>query len=330
MTNGNDPAAGRSADGSSRFPDPFAPDRPGTEPQGPPPPGTPALGASARGTSAHSTPTPRDLPWKATGQRRDLWGPVKRPLEGTIHPPRSKAVAMPRRRGRWLTVGVPSVFGGTLGFSTFIVLGVSSLIGGAGLLAPLLGGLGVAAVIGGGTAYLLRNRKPRPARLTISDAQMPEGTRALLQKVITTTTQQRRRILQVRRRATGSASKPVFARADALLQRIDALLGAESLQSRRPSDGDVLMLEGMATRYIPDLLDALEDTVVLLGSVQGEARAKALANVDAIDQQLQVIGEGIERIEADVVAGVTHSLEVHSEFLRTRFSDQRLNPIIDV
>ena len=43
------------------------------------------------------------------------------------------------------------------------------------------------------------------------------------------------------------AVKPVLNRADALLQRINSLMGSTTLQSRRPSDADVMVLEGMAT-----------------------------------------------------------------------------------
>src|SRR5690625_6460000 len=84
-------------------------------------------------------------------------------------------------------------------------------------------------------------------------------------------------------------------------------MGSTTLQSRRPSDADVMVLEGMAARYIPDLVSALEDTVVFLAPSTGAARDKAFANLESIDQQLQALGEDIERIENDVVAGVTRS-----------------------
>lgn len=299
MSKRKHPAPQQPGYGESRFPDPFAP--------------------------GHRNP-----PGNAPAGRPDQWNPPQRPLEGTVLPARSRGVAMPRRRGRWLTVGVPATLGGALGFSTFMVFGVSSLIGGGGLLTPLLAGLAIAAVAGGGTGLLLRNRKPKPVRLVAPDAQMPEGTRTLLEKSVKATTQQRRRLVKVRRRAAGPAAKPVFRRADALLQRINALLGSGSLQSRRPSDGDVMMLEGMATRYIPDLVDALEETVGFLASFEGDGRNKSLANLESIDQQLKVLAEGIERIESDVADGVSRSLEVHSEFLKVRFADQHLNPIIDI
>lgn len=261
-----------------------------------------------------------------------MWGPrpAQGPLEGKVHPPHSKAVSVPRRRGKWLTRGVPTVLGGVSGFSVFTVFGIAALIGGAGLLWPLAAGLGVGAVVGGGSAFLLRNRKPVKPRLTLTDADMAPSTRALLEEVVDATTQQRRRIVELRRRSPGSAVKSVLQHADSLLARIDALLGHEVLQGRRPSDGDVMMLEGMSSRYIPELLDATEDTMRFLASFQGDARREALANLKSIDEQLTVLAEGVERIEGDVVSGVTRSLEVHHEFLTTRLADRRLDPTFDV
>lgn len=251
------------------------------------------------------------------------------PLEGKIHGPTRKGVSAPRQRGRWLTVGVPAVLGGLFGFSSFIVLGVGSLIGGAGLLTPLLAGLGVGAVVGGGTGFLLRNRRPKAVRLNAADPQMPVGTRSMLERTVRATTRQRRRIAAMRRRARNPSVRPVLDRADSLLRRIDSVVASESLQSRRPSDGDVMVLEGMATRYIPDLVSALEDTAGFLTSFQGSPRERAIANLQRIDQQLIALDEGIERIEDDVVADVTRSLDVHSEFLRNRFADRQPNPLLD-
>lgn len=267
-------------------------------------------------------------PWNSIPVRRAPSAAAS-PREGKILAPRSKEVAPPRPRGRWLTVGVPVVLGGMLGISSFIVLGVSSLVGGAGLIAPLLAGVGVGAVAGGGTAFLLRNRKPKPARLSAAGGEMPVGTRTMLEKIVKSTTRQRRRLARMRRRKPNPAVKPVLNQADVLLQRINSLMGSATLQSRRPSDGDVRMLEGMAERYIPDLVDSLEDTVGFLAPPTGTAREKAFANLQSIDQQLGALGDDIERIEDDVVSGVTRSLDVHSEFLKTRLSARQRDPLID-
>ena len=265
------------------------------------------------------------MPWKSGGAPQ---GAARGPLEGKIHSPYSKAVSAPRRRGRWLTVGVPSVLGGSLGLGSFLVLGISSLIGGGGLLIPLAAGVGDAAVIGGGTGLLLRNRAPQAVRLNRAAGEIPAATRATLEKIVKDSRSQRRRLHQVRRQTASPAAKQILQRTETLLMRIDALLGSASLQSRRSSDGDVMALEGMADRYIPDLVDALESTVGFLSpSTPEAARDKAIANLESIDQQLDVLSEGIDRIEDDIVSGVTRSLEVHSEFLRHRFADDRRDPL---
>lgn len=253
------------------------------------------------------------------------------PLEGKIHSPYSKAVSVPRRRGRWLTVGVPSVLGTGLGLGSFLLLGVSSLIGGAGLLAPLIAGLGIAVVVGGGTGLLLRNRAPQPVRLNRTVAgEIPSGTRTMLEKIVKDSRTQRRRLHRLRRGGPSPAVKQILHRTETLLLRIDALLGSAALQSRRASDEDMMLLEGMADRYIPELVDALESTVGFLSpATTDQAREQAVANLESIDEQLAVLGEGIDRIENDIVAGVNRSLDVHSEFLRTRFAGSHDDPLTD-
>ncbi|MBP2380882.1 hypothetical protein [Brachybacterium sacelli] len=248
---------------------------------------------------------------------------------GQVHAPVSTKLTMPRRRGRWLTVGVPTVLGGIVGISSFLVLGVGSLIGGAGLLAPLAAGLGVGLVVGGGTGFLLRDRAPRPVRWSAASGEVPAGTRPLLEKIVRSTKLQRRRLARMRRRRPTRAVRPVLHRAESLLQRINSLVGSESLQSRRPSDEDVMVLEGMARRYVPDLVSALEDTVGFLGPFTGSARDEAFANLTSIDHQLQELGTRLDRIEGDVIAGVTRSLDVHSEFLRRHLHDRSADSLLD-
>ncbi|WP_232820397.1 hypothetical protein [Brachybacterium sp. YJGR34] len=274
------------------------------------------------------TPPGGPPPWRAPSAQRPSWGPRHDPLEGTVHAPRSTQVTTPRRRGRFLTVWVPSILGGGLGISVFMVLGVSSLIGGAGLLAPLLAGLGVGVVAGGGLGLLLRNRAPRTVRVPAA-GEMPSGTRSTLETIARTSTQQRKRLARMRRHRPDPAVAPVLDRAEALLQKIDALVASGSLQSRRSSDADLQMLDGMAERYVPDLVGALEDTVGFLGPHTGGARDQAYANLRSIDQQLAVLGDRVERLENDLVAGVTRTLDVHSEFLRSRFPEDEDHPLLD-
>ena len=152
----------------------------------------------------------------------------------------------------------------------------------------------------------------------------------MLTRILEADATTRERITQLRPQAFVLAATEVLDDVQSLITRIDALVGSEQLQSLRPSAGEVTMLEGMATRYVPELVDAASDTLGFLQTFEGSAREEALENLESIDRQLHVLAEGVEQIESDIVGGVSRSLEVHSEFLRTRFADQHLNPIIDV
>src|SRR5699024_12530347 len=68
--------------------------------------------------------------------------------------------------------------------------------------------------VGGGSAFLLRNREPRPVRLGRGDTEIPAATRTMLEKVVRDSRQQRRRVQRVQRRARGSAVSQILQRAD--------------------------------------------------------------------------------------------------------------------
>ena len=305
---GHDPSAERPHDGNGRFPDPFAP-------------------ASPSPSTGPRTPAPgdQDLPWKATAERRDLWGPVQKPLEGKVHSPASRGVGRPRR-SPLVRVGAPVLLGGLAAIAT-VVVGLGTAL--AGPLLVLGAAAGVGALTLGGSALVLNapRRAPEPALL---GETVPEGTRAVLERILEADATTRARVTRLRPQAVVPAATEVLDDVESLLTRIDALVGSEQLQSLRPSSGEVTMLEGMASRYVPELIDAASDTLGFLQTFEGSARQEALDNLGSIDRQLNVLAEGVEQIERDIVGGVSRSLEVHSEFLRTRFADQHLNPIIDV
>ncbi|MDN5901209.1 MAG: hypothetical protein L0H74_14220, partial [Brachybacterium sp.] len=262
-----------------------------------------------------------------TAERRDLWGPLQQPLQGTVHSPTSKAVGRPRR-SPLVRFGAPVLLGGLAAVLTLVV-GLGT--GLAGPLLALAAAAGVGVVTLGGSGALLnaphRDQDERP----VLDASVPDSTRAVLSTILESDTTTREQIAQQRPRTGGAPSATtVLDDVDALVTRIDALVATEQLQSLRPSAAEVTMLEGIACRYVPDLVEAASDTIGFLQTFEGSARQEALENLGSIGQQLNVLEEGVEQIEADLVGGVSRSLEVHAEFLRTRFADQHLNPIIDV
>src|SRR5699024_11041267 len=80
-------------------------------------------------------------PWKATPDRRDLWGPVEKPLQGTVRSPASRAVG-PARRSPLVRFGAPVVLGG------LAALAALAVVLGPGLGGPV-GALAAAAGVGG-------------------------------------------------------------------------------------------------------------------------------------------------------------------------------------
>jgi hypothetical protein len=242
---------------------------------------------------------------------RDVAGPPRRKggvgLRPIVHGPQGTQVARRRRRGRWLTTGLPWALGVVFGTSSYVVLGVG-------------------VVLGGGTALLLRNRRPARARRLPADAEMADGTRSTFTTILQATAKERKHIAQVDRPGLPAPVRPTLARAESLLERIDTLLNSSALQSRRAYDPDVLMLEGMATRYVPDLVESLDDTLGFLASFDG-GREAAAANVEIIDQQLTVLDDRITRIEADVVGGLSRSLDVQREFLTRHVAEKVENPL---
>src|SRR5699024_5520794 len=241
--------------------------------------------------------------------------------------PASRAVG-PSRRSPLVRFGVPVVLGGLAALAALaVVLGIGlggpvlALAAAAGVGAVTLGGVGVAA------------NRPLPAAEArpVLDASVPDSTRAVLEEILSADAAIREQVTGLRPQASSTpTATSVLDHVEALVTRIDALVGAEQLQSLRPSSGEVTMLEGIACRYVPDLVDAAADTIGFLRTFEGTARQEALENLASVDQQLNVLAEGVEQIEADLVGGVSRSLEVHAEFLRARFADQHLNPIIDV
>ncbi|AXK46703.1 hypothetical protein [Brachybacterium saurashtrense] len=340
MSAGEQPSADRPrSSGSDRLPDPTAPD---AAPDDSRAPATTTPDADRRPDTPPTAPGDRDLPWKATAERRDLWGPVQGPLDGTVHGPgtrspagRSPAGGSPHggavgrpRRSPLVRFGAPVVLGALAALAALLV------VLGAGLGGPLLA-LAAAAGIGAVTlgAVGVAANRPLPAapdRPTL-DASVTGGTREMLAGILEANGTTRDRVAQLRPQASSTpAAVAVLDDVTSLLTRIDALVGAEQLQAMRPSAAELTLLDGIAGRYVPELVDAASDTIGFLRTFAGSAREEALANLASIDTQLNVLAEGVEQVEGDVVGGVSRSLEVHSEFLRARFADQHVDPLIDI
>lgn len=276
-------------------------------------------------------PGNRDLPWKATAERRNLWGPVDRPLEGEVHEPHSTALVRPtpRRANPLVRFGIPVITGGIAALGV-VALGLTGLIA---VPLAVIGGAGAGVLTAGGAGglmHLIRRSTRSDRSLPAATADSPDGTREMLERILSACAGLDGRIRALRRSASEPTAITVLQDASALITRIEALVGSPEIAALRPSSSEVLLLDGVACRFLPELLDAAERTIGYLTTFQGQARTEALENLQDVDRQLDVLADGIERIEQDLVSGVSRSLEVHAEFLRTRFADQHVNPIIDV
>ncbi|WP_181861451.1 hypothetical protein [Brachybacterium alimentarium] len=314
MNEGIDPPARRPDTGDTTPRGPLTPEDPGTDEVSP--------------SSERVSPGDIDLPWKATAERRSLWGPIQKPLEGTVHAPGSAAVGRPRSgRSGLFSIGVPLLTGGLVA-AACLVVGLGTAIVGPLAALGIAAGAGVIAA-GGSGAAVRALRAPTTLQVTASAGE--SGTTAqMLAEIRAATARGRERTAELRRRASEPTVGLVLENVDSLARRIDALADSDTLRGQRPYESEVTLLEGIATRYVPELLDSVEEIVGFLATFAGSARREALANLEDIDQQLAVLAEGVERVESDIVAGVSHSLDVHAEFLRARFADQHLSPIIDV
>lgn len=233
--------------------------------------------------------------------------------------------------------GVPLLIGTVLGAGT-IAVGLATAFASPLLVLGAGVGVGVVAFAGSGLALNRGGRGDGSGRRVQAAGATPvlptsvqDSTRAMLERILAADASSRERVAALRPKAADVAPATLaLDDVDQLLTRIDALVGTEQLQALRPSSGELTMLDGIATRYTPELLDAAADVVGFLQTFAGSAREEALANLESIDRQLGVLSEGVEQIESDILRGVSRGLEVHAEFLRTRFADQHLNPIIDV
>lgn len=242
-----------------------------------------------------------------------------------------------------------------------VLLGATSAVLGLGSFAGAVGVAGIAVVAGGAMAtavgVFLHAVSPAPSLLVTTSEEVNESTANILENVLNSTREVRQKLEEWRgelpqiernMRAQGGAgaasgggatsgrfggaSRPaeVLDQLAGILTRIEGLAQTEAVQERDPSDGDLLMLEGIACRYIPELMDAVDDTFDFLAKFSGDALKDVQNNLETIHSEFGVMSETLEQLEQDVVRGVSHSLEVHSEFMRRRLKASDTPSIIDI
>ncbi|MBO1902217.1 hypothetical protein J4H92_09690 [Leucobacter weissii] len=117
----------------------------------------------------------------------------------------------------------------------------------------------------------------------------------------------------------------------ALGSDIEGLAGQPALRSRSQTDGDVQTLFTLATDYLPTIVNlAIENDRMHASFSGGRPRAEIARNVEGLQAQTRVLGEVLERIESDVVRGVSRDAEQHAEFLRMRFAQTGAPELLDL
>lgn len=208
------------------------------------------------------------------------------------------------------------------------VAGLGNTLGGS--IGVTVVALGAGVIMFVGVRVLMSAVTPAPALLVPTSANINEQTSALLERVLQQTSENREKLDSWMTR-TGEAGRTydVVMQARGLTTRIETLAQSDVIQGRDPYDGTLAMLDGIATRYLPELMENLDDTIDFINKFSGQAQQDALANLSAVSEQLGSLGEALEKVERDIVKGTTHSLDVHAEFLRQRLAQGSTSPIID-
>ena len=91
------------------------------------------------------------------------------------------------------------------------------------------------------------------------------------------------------------------------------------------------MLHVLATDYLPTIVNLAIENDRMHSTFSGRAaRAEVERNVRSLEQQATVLGEALERIEADVVRGTTKSVVEHAAFLQLRFEELGTESVLDL
>lgn len=207
----------------------------------------------------------------------------------------------------------------------------SAVLAGAGLIlglhiVPLLA-LPIAAVTGLGIGLLAAPTRPSElARLGI----MPTSTGQALDAAAESATAMRKAMRGLSGRQFWGSTQ-LDEDLLALCGSVEELSGQPALRSRTQTDGDVHTLFTVATDYLPTIVNlAIENDRMYASFRSGKPRAEIQRNIDGLHAQTRVLGEVIERIESDVVRGVSRDAEQHAEFLRMRFAQTGAPDLLDL
>lgn len=205
------------------------------------------------------------------------------------------------------------------------------MLAGAGLvlglqLAPIIA-IPIAVVLGLGIGMLVAPLRPAELRLL---GVVPTTTGQALDAASASA-------VEMRRAMRGLEKRPLCGETqldEELLRQcgaIEALAALPALRERTRIDGDVQTLFTVATEYLPTIVNlAIENDRMHASFTSGRPRAEIAKNVEGLRAQALVLGEVIERIESDVVRGISRDAEQHAEFLRMRFAQTGVPDVLDL
>lgn len=187
--------------------------------------------------------------------------------------------------------------------------------------------LGLGAAIGVGVGLLTLPGAPKPIKKVTIE---PTTTQQYLEASAASAHEIERQLSRLTSRSLWAQSH-LDERIGEMTAGIRTLAETPSLAARERADGDVQTLYLLSTDYLPTLVNIMIENDRMHASFRGaRSRDEVVRNVAALDEQSLILGEALERIESDVVQGVSRDAEQHAAFLASRFEQARTPLILDI
>ena len=229
------------------------------------------------------------------------------------------AYAIKAAPGRIRRLVVPAA----VGAGAFVVATVG-LWWGLEFSLPISAGIGV--VLGGAGTMLSVAPKPAPEP---TDA---ERVAAVLDGIRQSAIAQGERIRGLRapiwRGSEGPAAK-ARKRLMGVCEQLHGIASLPDIVSRTHVDGDLLMLQAIATETLPNVVELASENDRMYSSASPEAKKEITALADGIGEQARILSEAVGRIESDIVEGTSRDIRQHLEYVRARFSKLGIDDAAD-
>lgn len=196
---------------------------------------------------------------------------------------------------------------------------------GLGVIVPIAGVIGAGVGVGAGLMTL-----PGAARKVEKLQIEPTTTVGLLEASAASADDMAKQMSRLTSRQLWANSR-VDETIGEMLGGIRTLAATPALKTRERADGDVQTLYRLASDYLPTLVNLAIENDRMHASFRGSgSRDEVVRNVAALDEQAGILAEVLERIETDVVQGVSRDAAQHAAFLASRFERARTPSILDL